>query len=258
MILSPEILGEIRALEQSGRLTARQLLERAKDPKSPLHDYFDWDDQRAAHKHRMLEAERLIIRVRVKVTAKPAEPTRAQVRITTPPPPPPAKKRDAAALERLRQLEVLGEFRAFEPADRVESKHDEIDQRKRAAAAAQRAEERMKEQVDRQLRKEGVLATLTTPPPAPAARATLDEALAALSAWRATYGHLPLLRGLCCELDRLKGVARFESAVYRAQRLEDKGVDRARAAELAADEYSVSRHEVLQRLRSKLGSTFAP
>jgi hypothetical protein len=54
-----------------GGLNPSTLLSVAKNPKSCLHDYFDWDDTEAARKWREAQAYDLIRRV--KVTIEPAE-----------------------------------------------------------------------------------------------------------------------------------------------------------------------------------------
>ncbi len=58
----------IAALERGGRLTAEQVVEDARDPDSPLHGYFTWDDTEAANAHRLNEARALIRSVKVVVT----------------------------------------------------------------------------------------------------------------------------------------------------------------------------------------------
>ncbi len=55
-------------LERKGRLTADDVVEAARNPKSPLHGYFTWDDAEAAHARRIDEARSLIRSVRVVVT----------------------------------------------------------------------------------------------------------------------------------------------------------------------------------------------
>jgi len=42
-----EAIAEIAA-RHGGQLTEQGILEAAKDPSSPLHDYFEWDDKKAA------------------------------------------------------------------------------------------------------------------------------------------------------------------------------------------------------------------
>ena len=52
-------------LQGGGRLTPNAVLDDAKDPDSPLHDSFEWDDEKAAHAHRIEQARALITSVRV-------------------------------------------------------------------------------------------------------------------------------------------------------------------------------------------------
>jgi len=56
--------------KSGGRLTAADVLEDAKDQSSPLHDFFEWDDGKAAHEHRLEQAGHLIRTVRVEVTTE--------------------------------------------------------------------------------------------------------------------------------------------------------------------------------------------
>lgn len=58
----------IAELEKRGRLTATQVVNAARDPASPLHEYFEWDNTAAADAWRIEQARRLIRSVRVVVT----------------------------------------------------------------------------------------------------------------------------------------------------------------------------------------------
>jgi len=60
----------IRALDRDGRLTPEAVVRAAKNPKSPLHDRFEWDDSVAAHKHRLEQARCLIRSVMVTITTE--------------------------------------------------------------------------------------------------------------------------------------------------------------------------------------------
>jgi len=53
--------------DQKGNLTPDALIEDAKDPDSPLHNEFEWDDAKAAMEARRETARRLIRSVRVVV-----------------------------------------------------------------------------------------------------------------------------------------------------------------------------------------------
>lgn len=70
------ILEELTALaaENGQRLTPEIVLEKAQDPKSALHAHFTWDDVEAASLRRLDEARSLIMRVRVRINARPDTP----------------------------------------------------------------------------------------------------------------------------------------------------------------------------------------
>lgn len=51
-----------------GSLTPDAVVTDARDVKSPLHDQFEWDDETAAHQHRLDQARGLIRTMRVEVT----------------------------------------------------------------------------------------------------------------------------------------------------------------------------------------------
>jgi hypothetical protein len=64
----PQMIGEaletIR-LENGGELHPQAVVADARDAKSPLHRYFEWDDRKAAEAHRVDQARALIRSVRV-------------------------------------------------------------------------------------------------------------------------------------------------------------------------------------------------
>ena len=81
--LDPEVIGSeiesIRTKRPGGDLP-RQLVKAAKVKRSPLHRYFEWDDDIAAGRWRLEQATHLIICLNVIMPEKPeAEPTRALV-----------------------------------------------------------------------------------------------------------------------------------------------------------------------------------
>lgn len=51
-----------------GELTAANVLKAAKFKKSPLHDYFDWNNDEAAAKWRLHQANKLIVKAKVTIT----------------------------------------------------------------------------------------------------------------------------------------------------------------------------------------------
>ena len=57
-----------RIQEQHGHLTAEVTVNEARNPDSPLHPHFDWDDATAAEKHRLEQARALIRSVKIQVT----------------------------------------------------------------------------------------------------------------------------------------------------------------------------------------------
>ena len=58
----------IRMEEQLGhRLKPVEVVEVARNPRSPLHAFFDWDDESAAQKYRLWKARKLIGSVRILV-----------------------------------------------------------------------------------------------------------------------------------------------------------------------------------------------
>jgi hypothetical protein len=59
------------ALEtQHGQLQPELVVEEARDPASPLHPYFLWDDEAAGHAWRVEQARQLIRSVRVEITVQ--------------------------------------------------------------------------------------------------------------------------------------------------------------------------------------------
>jgi tRNA A37 N6-isopentenylltransferase MiaA len=64
-----------------GGLTKSLLVENAKSSKSPLHDYFDWDDTIAAKKWRVRQAGKILRSIEVVFSETFSEPIRAFVNI---------------------------------------------------------------------------------------------------------------------------------------------------------------------------------
>lgn len=70
-MVSKAIEKELRALHsRDGVLTCEAVLEAARPENSPLHDYFTWDDSRAAERYRLIEAGKLIATVRIEYRRK--------------------------------------------------------------------------------------------------------------------------------------------------------------------------------------------
>lgn len=75
----------------TGQLTPEALLEKATPVESPLHRFFDWDNDHAAHEHRLQQARyiiRYVVYRTVRVATKPREMT-LTIRRSPPPALPP-------------------------------------------------------------------------------------------------------------------------------------------------------------------------
>lgn len=83
-----EIVAELQALEhERGGIMPKDVVELARDPESPLHGHFEWDDTLAADQHRLAQARMLIGSVRVKLEEAPyRSPMRAFVHLDKPHP----------------------------------------------------------------------------------------------------------------------------------------------------------------------------
>jgi len=57
-----------RIYEEKGVLLPSVVVEEASDPASPLHSAFEWDDEKAGHAHRLLQARQLIKTVKIVYT----------------------------------------------------------------------------------------------------------------------------------------------------------------------------------------------
>jgi hypothetical protein len=73
-MINQEIVTELRRLEKSnGVLIPDELVEEARNPASPLHGEFEWNDTAAAHRFRVLQARTLIKSVRMEVVIEQVE-----------------------------------------------------------------------------------------------------------------------------------------------------------------------------------------
>jgi len=68
--ISQKVIKEILEVKEKNGLTAEAIIEQAKKKNNPLHDFFDWDDTKAAHKWRLQQARVLINEVKVVVENK--------------------------------------------------------------------------------------------------------------------------------------------------------------------------------------------
>lgn len=62
-----------------GELVPEAVVEDARDPASPLHSLFEWDDAEAAHQHRLSQARAMIRAVVVRYRAEPEDGPRSIV-----------------------------------------------------------------------------------------------------------------------------------------------------------------------------------
>lgn len=65
-----EVIGEINNIQKSEGLTPEQVVESARNSKSPLHDFFEWEDSVASAKWRLQQARVLINEVKVIIDSK--------------------------------------------------------------------------------------------------------------------------------------------------------------------------------------------
>lgn len=70
------------ALANEGRIDAHMVLDAAKDPASVLHSYFDWNDQSAGEKYRLMQAGGMIRRWTGALLRMDAEPKKIKVNVT--------------------------------------------------------------------------------------------------------------------------------------------------------------------------------
>jgi hypothetical protein len=73
-------LEKIRA-NHNGQLLAEDVLNAARNPRSPLYKYFQWNDQKAAHQYRMWTARSLIRSIIIIENKKPAKQVYINIKI---------------------------------------------------------------------------------------------------------------------------------------------------------------------------------
>lgn len=59
------VRNELQSLAKDGLLRAEDVVEFARDPSTALHSRFEWDDAKASHEFRLIQARRLIVSVRI-------------------------------------------------------------------------------------------------------------------------------------------------------------------------------------------------
>ena len=60
----------IKRIAKNGEVTAEKVVETARNPKHVLHDYFEWDDRKAAHSFRVDQARTLLADVRYEIVER--------------------------------------------------------------------------------------------------------------------------------------------------------------------------------------------
>lgn len=73
---------QMARIERSGELTPRSLVDANRKRGAVLHDYFEWDDRKAAEKYREVQASYVIRAIEVQVQGC-SQPTRAFVPVST-------------------------------------------------------------------------------------------------------------------------------------------------------------------------------
>lgn len=68
--ITSKVLGEICTIEKEKGLTAKNLLKQAKNKKSSLHNFFDWENNSAGHQWRLQQARALINVIQIVVEEK--------------------------------------------------------------------------------------------------------------------------------------------------------------------------------------------
>lgn len=97
----------VEALTTTGDASPQALLDAARDPASPAHKWFEWDDAKAGEQYRLIQARYYLRSITVEYTTEQAEPM--QVRAFVP-------------------VYVDGQGRAWKPTLEVLAVRSELDQ----------------------------------------------------------------------------------------------------------------------------------
>ena len=80
----PQVIGEaLASISDDNGLTPSSVVEAARDPKSPLNPFFEWDDSKAAEAYREDQARALVRIIRV-AENEDDEPVRAFISVSAP------------------------------------------------------------------------------------------------------------------------------------------------------------------------------
>jgi hypothetical protein len=100
-----ELLLEIREAND-GTLTAQAVVDAARPPDHPLHQHFEWDEEKAAEKYRVQQARQLIRIVKLQYIDKRGEVQRMRV-FHSVPDPESVSGRSYVPLEEIERSEVM-------------------------------------------------------------------------------------------------------------------------------------------------------
>lgn len=251
MSLSDAVMRELASLRADDKLTAFHVLDAARDPNSALHAHFEWNDGAAARAYRYEQAERLIVRAKVRIIPREddgprviravLEPIAAAAPVSAPAAAPSA---EPSRMPVQPQAALLPAYASTASAASTP----------RPAAAKRGRPAFEDDEVVRERRPENDAHV-----DALGAFVLLREALAELVGIRRRYAHLPELSSVFAGIDQLAqrvvAVAPLEKAAELARTFMDRdGLDRQAAAERAAAAYRVSRWDVLEALRQRVAS----
>lgn len=74
-----------RLVDRDGYITPESVLDEARPDGSPLHRYFEWDDDVAAEQYRLVQARQLIVRYSVEVEIQPEKVIRPRAFVNSSP-----------------------------------------------------------------------------------------------------------------------------------------------------------------------------
>lgn len=77
-----DALERIAKDDADGLIQPAAVVEAARDPESPLHRYFEWDDSAAAHAYRLAQARKLVARYTIRTVER--EPERVDAAVSPP------------------------------------------------------------------------------------------------------------------------------------------------------------------------------
>jgi hypothetical protein len=107
---------ELLRQQCKGELTPKDVVDDARNPNSPLHSYFEWDDGAAAEHYRLSQA-RGLIRAVVAIYTRPDQPaqrTRAYVHIPEPSAPHYRETSHAMSQKKTRDMVLQRAWREFQ------------------------------------------------------------------------------------------------------------------------------------------------